>query len=145
MAVLRTIPLADAEPNRSGHRRQPIQRTIQIQSIRDCYWWLSQESGLLTTVGPTGCMHQEGVTDEHVTSGAGGKHFATPRCREWDLRFLAYVGTGKALFTGGSEQPCHLEMGAWEQAARCIVHPNVGDQAQQEQRPLFRSVVHEPA
>ncbi len=36
-------------------------------------------------------------------------------------------------------------MGAWEQAARCVISPHVGDQAQQQQRPLFRSVVHEPA
>ena len=122
-----------------------MQRTIQIQSVRDRYRWLSQESGLCTTVGPTGCMDQEGVTDEHVTGGTGGEHFATPRGREWDLRFLACVGTGQALFAGGGEQPCHLEMRAWEQAARCIVHPHVGEQAQQQQRPLLRSVVHEPA
>ena len=50
-----------------------MQRTVQIQFIRAGYWWLSQESGLLTTVGPTGCMHKEGVTDEHVSSGAGRK------------------------------------------------------------------------
>ncbi len=36
-------------------------------------------------------------------------------------------------------------MGAWEQAARCVVRPHVGDQTQQEQRPLLRPEVHEPA
>ena len=122
-----------------------MQGTIQIQSIRNRDRWLSQESGVRTTVGPGGGMHQEGVTDEHVTSGACCKHLTTARWRQRDLRFLAGVGSGQALFTSGSEEPCHLQMGAWEQAARCVLPPHVGHQAQQQQRAVFRSVVHEPA
>ena len=90
-------------------------------------------------------MDQEGVTHVHVTGGTGCTHLATSRCREWDLGVLSRVGTGQALFAGGSEQLRHLEMRAREQAARRVVHPHVGDQAQQQQRPLSRSVVHEPA
>ena len=140
-----TFSHPDAKPNRSRHRRQPVHWTIQLEFIRDCYRWLGQESGLFAPVGPTGCVHQEGVTDEHVARRADCEHFATLRFWERDLGFLAFVCTRQAYISGGSQKPRHLEMRAGEQAARCVVHPRVGDQAQQEQRPPLRSVVHEPA
>ncbi len=100
---------------------------------------------MFTPVGPIACMHQEGVTDEHIACGTNCERFAALRFWERDLGFLAFVCTRQAYISGGKQQLRHLEMRAGEQAARCVVHPHVGDQAQQEERPPLRSVVHEPA
>ena len=131
------IALATADSRLSGQ--------IQNKSTRDSYWRLSEESGLLTSVRPTGCVHQEGVADEHITSGTRGKHLA--------ISSMPGVGSSILGFRRHQAGPLHRLMQAvWpspdesrKQSARFVIHAHVGEQTQQEQSSLLRSVVHEPS
>jgi len=89
-------------------------------------------------------MDQEGMTDEHVTGGACGNDLTAPPYWERDLRFVTDECAGKAFLAGRSQQPCHLQVRPGQQAGRGILRPNIGDQAQQKQGALLRSVVDEP-
>ena len=106
--------------------------------------WLGQEAGSLPAVGPTGCMHQEGVADEHVARRAGLK--TSP---------LVDAGSGisdswpRRHRAGPPHRPVRAalpspdgSLGTGGTVHRPSPHRRAGRAGQ---RPLLRSVVHEPA
>jgi hypothetical protein len=89
-------------------------------------------------------MDQERVTDDYVTGPTSRDDLAACLVREWDLRCLTGESSREALLAGRSKQARHFQMGSGEQTARRVLGPDIGEEAQEEQRPFPGSVVDEP-